>query len=282
MGVIPIPRGAVWAVASVILVSVLGATEQRRTSRPVERPRILCVFAHPDDEQFMSGTLALAARQGCEIYTIYMTSGDRGKDASGQRLVGPALAEAREAEAGVALRTLGISQTPFFARLPDSPHFPDVDSEEAANRLFFDVIADRLRTVEPTIVITFGPDGETGHPQHRMTSNATTLAFDATGVGDVLLYGVSSYERRAPISKRIPTYSPGPYSISPRRVSLEVNISKVLHLKMRAMGDHRTQFDAWTLRVMGDLFKTKPVEEFITARSIRKISSLEDLLTLPR
>jgi N-acetylglucosamine malate deacetylase 2 len=272
---------AVAVIALALFMTVRFSAAQR--GRPAERPlRVLCVFAHPDDETFYSGTLALMARKGAEIHTLYLSSGEKGKDASGRQLVAESLAAEREDEVRTALQTLAIEENPVFARLPDSPQFPDVETESAAAKLYFDVISERLKQIEPVIVITFGPDGETGHFQHRMVGMATTLAFDTTGIGDVLLYGVSSKPRRAPITKVMPTYGHGPYSVAPRRISLTVDIRDALDLKMRSMADHKTQFDPWSLRTLGKLHTQMPFEEFITARSVRRIKSLDDLLDVPR
>ena len=61
------------------------------------RPKVLLgVFAHPDDETVCAGVLARAAAGGWEVRVIFATSGDGGKDVSGQNLKGAALGKERE------------------------------------------------------------------------------------------------------------------------------------------------------------------------------------------
>jgi len=54
---------------------------------------IVVVFAHPDDETIISGTLAMLATKGCDISVVYVTSGDDGPDETGQSLHGESLAD---------------------------------------------------------------------------------------------------------------------------------------------------------------------------------------------
>jgi len=39
-------------------------------------------------------------------------------------------------------------------------------------------VADHLADIEPDVIVTFGPDGMTGHPDHRAVSRWTTIARD--------------------------------------------------------------------------------------------------------
>lgn len=55
---------------------------------------VLVVFAHPDDETWISGTLAKLASSGLKVIPLYVTSGDAGSDYSGANLSGLALAKA--------------------------------------------------------------------------------------------------------------------------------------------------------------------------------------------
>ena len=123
-----------------------------------EDKNVLAVFAHPDDETWISGTLSKLAYQGLKVTPVYVTSGDAGNDYTGANLTGKSLAESREAEAIKATSALGIS-TPVFLRYPDGK----VDQ-------YYAEIEDNLISIrddlEPIAVVTFGQDGITGHIDH--------------------------------------------------------------------------------------------------------------------
>ena len=49
-------------------------------------------------------------------------------------------------------------------------------------------LVDILRAVQPQAVITFGPDGISGHPDHLAIHRFTTTAFDQAGLPARLYY----------------------------------------------------------------------------------------------
>jgi LmbE family N-acetylglucosaminyl deacetylase len=134
---------------------------------PAEKPVLLAVFAHPDDETAVAPLLAHYAREGHPVYLASITSGQLGyKHAN--RPPGDELGRIREDELRCAARALGIHD-PLLLGFQDQGISPKPVSSEVANRLR--EIIDRLR---PEVVITFGPDGLTGHPDHRAAGNITT------------------------------------------------------------------------------------------------------------
>src|SRR3546814_5556952 len=74
-----------------------------------DQPRVLAVFAHPDDEVVVAPLLARMAREGASVSVIYATSGDQGTGVS-ELEAGDALAALREGEARCAARELGRSE----------------------------------------------------------------------------------------------------------------------------------------------------------------------------
>lgn len=55
--------------------------------------------------------------------------------------------------------------------------YPDGAVAEASFAELVDRIADLLAAERPDVVLTFGPDGITGHPDHITIGRATTDAF---------------------------------------------------------------------------------------------------------
>jgi LmbE family N-acetylglucosaminyl deacetylase len=132
----------------------------------------MCVLAHPDDESLgTGGTLAKYAAEGVATYLLTATRGERGRFGDSSESPGPAIVgKAREAELIAAARELGVREV----RLLDYPDgaLDNVDAPEAIEK-----IAGHLRRVRPHVVITFGPDGAYGHPDHIAISQLTTAAI---------------------------------------------------------------------------------------------------------
>lgn len=121
---------------------------------------ILGIWAHPDDEVFTSGGLmADAVRRGDRVVCLHLTRGEAGLY---YRQVWPAreLAAVRSAELQTSLARLGVAEQRFLD-LPDGG-LCLVPWNEVVIRLH-----DELVAVDPDVVVTFGSDGYTGHPDHR-------------------------------------------------------------------------------------------------------------------
>jgi LmbE family N-acetylglucosaminyl deacetylase len=95
----------------------------------------------------------------------------------------PGLAETRTAELEAALKLLGVEEH-HWLDYPDGD-CASVDDDEAAARI--GAVVDEVR---PDTVVTFGPDGFTGHPDHRAVSRWVDLVL--AGREDVrLLHAVA-------------------------------------------------------------------------------------------
>src|SRR5215470_11272832 len=128
-------------------------------------PRLMAVLAHPDDECLgMGGTLAKYASEGVEVFLLTATRGDGGRY-RGYRPGDPqhpgtaTLAKIREAELRAAASVLGVCEVSFL-------DYHDQRLDLANPHEVISAIVDRLRRVQPDIVVTFGPDGGYGHPDH--------------------------------------------------------------------------------------------------------------------
>jgi LmbE family N-acetylglucosaminyl deacetylase len=156
----------------------------------VRRP-ILAVFAHPDDERVIGPLLSRLAREGRETHLVIATDGAKGVRDFAKIPAGPELAAARTKEALCAASRLGVRKLHILG-LPDG------------GLASFDVLA-KLRsglaglidTIKPAAIITFGPEGGTGHPDHRLVGNVTTqiVQSDARYANIDLLYASLPAER---------------------------------------------------------------------------------------
>ena len=132
---------------------------------------LLAVFAHPDDEFSVAPLLARTAAEGHRVVLAAITSGQKGVRAHAGIPAGDALAAVREQELRAAAAALGISP-PLLLGFEDQ----GISTQPAA-----DQVAARLREIvaelRPAVLLTFGPDGITGHPDHRAASNIATEVF---------------------------------------------------------------------------------------------------------
>jgi LmbE family N-acetylglucosaminyl deacetylase len=147
-------------------------------------PRLMAVLAHPDDESLgIGGTLAKYASEGVETFLLTATPGDRGRYrdhrfGDAQHPGAPALAKIRERELRAAASVLGVSDVALLDY--QDQHLDRANLQEVVGR-----IVDHLRRVQPNVVITFGPDGAYGHPDHVAICQFTTAAVVAAAVPSI-------------------------------------------------------------------------------------------------
>lgn len=134
--------------------------------------RLLAVLAHPDDESLgLGGSLARYAREGIGTYVLTATRGERGR--YGDAAAPPPMdvvGRTREEELRSAARVLGVREV----RLLD---YVDGDLDRADPAEATARIAEHVRRIRPQVVVTFGPDGGYGHPDHIAISQFTTSAL---------------------------------------------------------------------------------------------------------
>ncbi|HXF51505.1 MAG TPA: PIG-L deacetylase family protein [Dehalococcoidia bacterium] len=121
--------------------------------------RALVIVAHPDDAEFLcGGTVARLADQGCEIYYLLATSGDKGtKDES---LTPQALAAIREREQRAAAATLGVREC-FFLGYPDGELEETLELRGQFVRF--------IRSLQPNVLLTWdGFRNGFNHRDHRV------------------------------------------------------------------------------------------------------------------
>jgi len=144
---------------------------------------LLGVFAHPDDEQLMSGSFAKAAREGIRTGLICATRGEEGEISDPALSTQEELGRVREAELRAAVTVVGVKYLWFLdyrdsgmmgTPANDNVCFYRCEPEEATGK-----IVKIIREFQPTAIVTFEPGGGYGHPDHITISRLTTEAFDA-------------------------------------------------------------------------------------------------------
>ena len=158
-------------------------------------PRTLVVVAaHADDETPVAPILARYAREGVQVYLIIATGGGAGAGQQGHiprpetTVAGEDLVRQRAEEARCASQALGI-QPPILLGFPDGK-LGDYIGDRTLIYQVTQRIAEELARLHPDAVITWGPDGGTGHPDHRIVSNIATQLqrAGAPGVPERVFY----------------------------------------------------------------------------------------------
>ena len=162
---------------------------------PQTTPRTLvAVLAHPDDEGPAGPVLARYAREGVQVHLIVASNGDQGVGANPEFLraqsitAGDGLGKMRAEEARCSASALGANP-PILLGFPDGKLGDYISDRTLVYRLT-DRIAAEIQRLHPDALITWGPDGATGHPDHRIVSNLVTqlVRAGAPGATERLFY----------------------------------------------------------------------------------------------
>jgi LmbE family N-acetylglucosaminyl deacetylase len=138
----------------------------------------MAITAHPDDETLgLGGTLARYGAEGVETHVLSATQGESGRHGEGPPPGPEALGRLREGELRRAAAVLGVTDVQFLG-YPDGA-LDQADPGEAIAR-----IVDHLRRVRPQVVLTFGPDGAYGHPDHIAICQFATAAVLCAADGE--------------------------------------------------------------------------------------------------
>lgn len=203
--------------------------------------RLLGVWAHPDDEAYLSaGLMARVVEAGGSVTILTASGGEKGT-------ADPALYDSdefavfRRGELVASLAELGVTDVRFLGLRDGECDLADDDTQI---RTVLDVIED----VHPDAIVTFGPDGITGHPDHRTVSRWTTRAWNRTDRTAELLYAAMTKDflaRHADLHDRLGVfdeYGRTPASIMTSDVVLGCRLTPTeLERKRRALARHASQ-----------------------------------------
>ena len=132
--------------------------------------KLLGVLAHPDDESLgFGGAFARYAAEGIETCLVTATRGERGRFGPAGRGDPVEVGRVREAELRAAAAILGIREVSLLG-------FPDGGVDQVPAETAIRAIVSHIRRIQPHVIVTFGPEGGYGHPDHIAISQFATAA----------------------------------------------------------------------------------------------------------
>lgn len=224
---------------------------------------LLAVFAHPDDELLIGPLLATYGRRGVSVQLVVVTNGEKGISSHAGIPEGPGLVKIRAEEVRCSSRALGI-ESPILLDFKDgelgqisSPPWNQLGQVERELRMVF-------AKTRPDAIVTFGPEGGYGHPDHRLVGAVVTQLVQAGVDGAPALYYLGFPK------DRLPKMEEGgvPWFPTERRF-LTVRVpydDKDLEMTRLAYSCHKSQFKAdevateirWLHQVLGGTVHLRP------------------------
>ncbi len=135
--------------------------------------RLLLLLAHPDDETFgPGGTIAACADTGVEVFLATATRGEAGMLGEPPLTDRAHVGAVRTSELRRAAKVLGIREVFFLG-------FVDGQLASVPRDRIVEEAVRQVRRFRPHVMIGFGPEGVSGHPDHKVMCEVALEAFDA-------------------------------------------------------------------------------------------------------
>ena len=200
---------------------------------------LVAVWAHADDEAPVGPILARYAREGVQVHMIIATDGSQGA-ANTSVPRGPEIAKLRVEEARCSARALGI-QPPILLGFPDGA-LGNYNADPAMLFRLTQRVHEELQRLRPDVLITWGPDGGYGHPDHRIISSIVSqlVRAGAPGVPQRVFYASIPAEgiRALNPTRGVPPLVIPQASLFTMRVPFTTADLEAAH---RSMACHKTQ-----------------------------------------
>lgn len=141
---------------------------------------VLVVHAHPDDEVFATGAATIGAQAAGATVHLRLFTGGEGRSTVLTPAALIAARRAKEARLAVSTTLLGIHSWAYLTepgRWTDTPHSPERTIASADPLDLTAPVVGAIETLRPDLLLTVGPDGLTGHPDHIACHEAVRRAL---------------------------------------------------------------------------------------------------------
>jgi LmbE family N-acetylglucosaminyl deacetylase len=212
---------------------------------------VLGVWAHPDDDIYLTaGLMAAAVDGGQRVVDVTATRGEGGS-MDDEKWPPDTMGEVRTEELLRSLDVLGVKEHHFL----EGP--VDIDMETGLDPAGAEQVRQIMQQVDPDTVLTFGPEGMTGHVAHQDVSRWAGEAFAQIAKPGARLYhaafpkslGDEWLEKLAPFN----IFRPGtPHVVADDEMDLFFELpSDLLDRKIASIKEHASQIEA-LYEVFGD------------------------------
>ena len=261
---------------------------------------LLGSYAHPDDEQGVTGLLHKYVNAGVDVTLAYGTRGEAGEIAPGVKATPETLGQVREEEMRCAAEKIGV-QNLYFLDYRDSGMMGTPENQNQTNLWNADLfaVAEKLvkiiRRHKTQVILTFDANGGYGHPDHIKMHQATLMAYfvagDARAFPQQLKDGLEPWtplklywtvfprsrwqkfsemaaERGMDISKPMQEFLKR--AMPDEIITTRINVAEYVDLKMHALDCHASQLnpDSFFRKIPQDVRKDgMKVETLVRAES---------------
>ncbi|MET0475631.1 MAG: PIG-L family deacetylase [Mycobacterium sp.] len=238
-------------------------------SRP---PVLMIVHAHPDDESSQTGgTLARYAAAGCRTVLVTCTDGCEGDAADGAKSGQPGhdprrVAAHRSGELAAASAALGVRDVVQLGyRDSGVPESRAAAADCFSRRDMTPLVTQMVRLVrlhQPDVLITYPPNGLSGHPDHVRTHDVVAAAYANVvangGVRVPRLYHIAMSTSRLRAARSAVRAALGDDAWAPPEemgtddaaITTSIDVSAFWDQKLQALAAHASQLDAAMLLQM--------------------------------
>ena len=133
---------------------------------------LLSIFPHPDDETTIAEVLIKYADMGYKVQLIIATDGKGGTRVT-KIPAGDSLGNLRKKETRCACKIMGIPE-PIFLGMERLDTKIGVGNYFNEHKKLLDTLKVLIPVINPDVIITFGPDGDTHHSEHIVTGAVVT------------------------------------------------------------------------------------------------------------
>jgi LmbE family N-acetylglucosaminyl deacetylase len=215
-----------------------------------DEQRLMVIMPHPDDECFgCASTIARYSAEGATVSLVTMTRGGAGLWNGRQAGDLRHLTDVRELELRDAAGELGVRFLEVFD-YPDGALEKVEEVGSVRERLIGDIVR-CLRTHRPQVVVTFGPEGAYGHPDHKVVSRLAVQACATSGEAsafelEALALGISAWSPSKLYFQTTNTMTAQTLKLPPQPpITTRVSIKGFEEAKVRAFAHHQTQTQEW-------------------------------------
>jgi LmbE family N-acetylglucosaminyl deacetylase len=231
---------------------------------------MLGIWAHPDDETYLTaGLMAYGVRRGDRVVCVTATRGEEGSWDE-ERWPTDQMGKVREAELMASLGVLGVKEHHWIdyydGTCAQVPHDEGVDRAESL-----------IAEIQPRSVFTFGPDGMTGHSDHKAVSAWTTDAFaNVAPAGARLYYATMTPDWAEEFVPRMNQFNVfmeegTPPITPPDELAIDFELSPdLLELKLRAIEAHVSQVEGMLNAFGQDFFRRAHRAEFFRLAAVKE------------